>query len=504
VNQSVPAPQLLRALEGLPSARAVPRERFDPSAGAPSEGEPGDDEPAEDYEPPPEEAAEIEAAADATSALPPPSPALEVEPAPPPPPVRLVEEDATSLTTPGFYAEVVSYCAGTIDTLARDRLEGPWRILRATERRLLAQLDAIVGAGPGALHHAVARWIAAPDDPWKAWTGAFVAAAFDGADALAAVAHVIHTLPSTALAQAIVIADALAVADHPHLIVLGRDLLASPHPIARAVGIEVLSQRAALAPEHVALALDDANLPVLRAAIRACELLPAEARDTVVGHLRARCKGPFPAAAWFAARVLTLWGDDDPYKQLLAGDLDAALGPFVAELLVLCGRAADLPRLEACVTRYPMSAARLSTIARFGNPTVWAFLVHHLADEAMGDAAARALTTLFGALVQPLESKNAAAWRRAIAARGLDAGVRYRRGVPWSAEVVAGELESGELAHIEMAPRVDELRARIGLPTEQVKLWSWFPHASASLAAFLSVARARGASYPAGSYRRVG
>jgi hypothetical protein len=197
--------------------------------------------------------------------------------------------------------------------------------------------------------------------------------------------------------------------------------------------------------------------------------------------------------------VLTLWGDRGPYQDLVSGQLEASLGPSAAELFVLRGHREDLPRLQALLSRHPMNAARLSAIARFGDPTVWAFLAHHLADEALGEAAARALTTLFGPLVPADKRLQGAAWRGAIGARSFDPTVRYRRGRPWSPVVVADELESGDLNRVEMEQRIDELRVRAGIEST-ANVWAWFPDAQAGVSAVADEARKRGASVPAGGY----
>jgi hypothetical protein len=78
--------------------------------------------------------------------------------------------------------------------------------------------------------------------------------------------------------------------------------------------------------------------------------------------------------------------------------------------------------------------------------------------------------TLFGPLTTPEQLDDAAAWKRAILARGLDTNVRYRRGEPWSPRVVAAEIELGSLSREDVEARFDELQVRTGL-APVAELW---------------------------------
>ncbi|KYF56235.1 hypothetical protein BE08_32000 [Sorangium cellulosum] len=87
-------------------------------------------------------------------------------------------------------------------------------------------------------------------------------------------------------------------------------------------------------------------------------------------------------------------------------------------------------RIQAWLTRTPVTPVVLSAIGRFGHAGAWAFLVHHLAEEVLSGAAASALEVLFGECVPAAERKLPRAWRAAIGAARLDLDVRYRRGEP--------------------------------------------------------------------------
>src|SRR6185437_7061875 len=123
--------------------------------------------------------------------------------------------------------------------------------------------------------------------------------------------------------------------------------------------------------------------------------------------------------------------------------------------------------------RAPRTRALLSALARFGHPGVWAFLIHQLANEDLVDAAADALTVLFGARLEPESTTDAAAWRDVISRLKPDPGARYRRGVIWRPGLVASECTSGELSRASIELAVDELSVRTRIaPSVDLTLWT--------------------------------
>lgn len=241
---------------------------------------------------------------------------------------------------------------------------------------------------------------------------------------------------------------ALAVVPPPGVEALALDLLEAENPIARAVGLDVLPQRAALDLDRI-VPIHDISAPALvSAAIRALVRVEMGPRpiDRVVhflGH-------PDPDVAWEAARALTLWGASDALRALREGR------PLAAKL--------GARALEALVTHAEVSPDMLDAIGRFGNPLAWSFLLHFLADRELGEAAERALLTLFGSLVPEGVTRDPAAWRDALMDRDFDPAARYRRGEPWTSEALVREHDqSGNTcSQRDVERRIDEFAARTG------------------------------------------
>jgi hypothetical protein len=382
---------------------------------------------------------------------------------------RLVElaGDTSARPRRELHAEVVAACADNIAMLARHRDQRPFWERPENEQALLANMDAI-GASGGHCVRLLVEWWRKQDDPWKTWAAVFALASFSGTDALAAIACELGQVPADAAGHVETAADALLVAPHPHIPELAQDLAASPNPVARAIGIEVLGHKRLLSPELVLWHARDPNLPVLTAALRSSGLL---ARERGVPLLLPFLHHRAPAIVWCAARQLTLWGRLEPYREVRQGRC-LPLGCRALEVLVLCGDASDVDCFDEIVAREPAMPDVLSAVARFGDPSAWAYLLHHLSDPELAGAAARALITLFGPLVPPRAAKDASAWRDGIAARSFEAGVRLRSGRPWHPQALLDESLRGDLDRRELQARLDELAVRAGARIE-VDLTSW-------------------------------
>jgi hypothetical protein len=362
-----------------------------------------------------------------------------------------------------FYASIVSACADRIAMLARHRDERPLGNRPRAEERLLSQIDAILACGPGAIRDLEAYWHARRDDeePYRIWPIVFTLACLDGPKPLLAIERVIESLPESALPRALCAADCITASPHPHWMPLALDLLASPHPLARVVGIEVLSRRQSFAPEQADEHLQDPSPQVIAAAVRALARHPDARLPSP--RISACLASADPTIAAEAARALTLWGSPDAVHALRTG---AALGQVLTpiariEILVLAGSLDDLPLVQSILGRARVTPAVLRATARLGSAGAWSFLLHHLADSDLARVAQEALETVFGDLVPGGKAGRApAVWREAIAERGLDPSIRYRRGRPWSPATVAAECQSGGLPRAEIDRRVDELRAR--------------------------------------------
>jgi hypothetical protein len=392
-------------------------------------------------------------------------------------------------------AGLVEECADTVGMLARHRAERPMKELAENERQLVAQVDAFAISGHECVRSLVAWWQKNADDPWKAWGATFMLACLDGIDVLQAILREVEALPEDALEFVEPIAEALLVAPHPHVPDLARELLGAQSPIARAIAIELLGRRGELAAEELAPCLADAHLAVVAAAARACASLPARHGVSLLAPLSAHHD---PMVAWPSARQLLVWGRPEPYFDVCAGRAQA-LGQHALEVLVYAGNVGDLEVFERVLGRAKASEAQLSAVARFGAPSAWALLVHHLANPELEDAALRALVTLFGERVPLADAKKPAAWRAAIAKARFEPTVRYRRGEPWRPRAVAQELARGDMPRAEMRARLDELAARTST-RPRVDLALWNPEAWGGITEAVTELTKADGHYPPGTW----
>ena len=382
-----------------------------------------------------------------------------------------------------LYEIVAGEAFNAIASAGRDRLLAPLEDRDDMEQRALRQVDALAAAGGRVVHLILSSWTSALElpGPWCSWAAAFALGSLDGADALLALHEGLLRLPAGAFDHAVAAASALAVAPHPDRTDLGRDLLSSSHPVARAVGVDVLGRAQQLAPDDLRRHLLDASVPVMAAAVRAASRMDLETVRPVLGVLERWLDFPHAEVAWPAARALLRWGLKTPLTQVRnGGHLARTLGIRAAEVLIVAGEPGDQARLAEILRGTPPSRATLDALARFGHPGAWAYLAQKLEDEDLVDDAVDALTTLFGSRVSWAERRSVPAWRSAIATAKLDPATRYRRGRPWSPAVVADECRAPSLSAADVNLRLDELvvRARIG---QDVDVDAWWPHLSAAL-----------------------
>jgi hypothetical protein len=391
-------------------------------------------------------------------------------------------EPARTFTLDGFYEDVVRNCCDTAAMLVLDRVEGSWEDALEAEARLLCQLDAVVASGADPLGAVVRWWDGEADDGWSGQAASLLCLAFAGDDALGAVQHGVAAVPPDDAGVALAVAEGILLSEHPGVGELGEALAASFEAVPRAVGLLVTPPD----PGAIAVALTDDESVVRRAAVWAAERLAGEHRDEIAPHLQLALHHE---EAWSAARVLALWGGDEGL-----GVLDA-LGPFAGDMMVLSGRPEDVPALERAIARQPPSPILIDGVARFGSPRLLEWLLGLLSDTALAEPAAEGLAVMLGPLhggraVDPARALDRSAWREAIARIDPSPDRRYRLGRPWAVPVVLEECADGTLSRRAIARRVDELRARLGLP-DPVALWRWHAEAQRELDTFLSAARAR-------------
>lgn len=414
------------------------------------------------------------------SLLGPPSPSSE--------PVRIDEVKAKAVPEEAFLAAVVEGALERIAMLARQRSERPFGERPRIEARLLAQMDAIAEAGATAEEIGAFAEVEGPKDPWMTWAAAFALGSLAGEASMRVLEDLIEGEALDGAEQAVAIAEALVVAPHPGLSVLGRRLLASRSPLSCVVGLELLSRRGLLEGESASGATQHLSPLVAAAAIRA--IARQDRTALAIRQISPSLRRVEREVAWEAARALTRWGDREAYLDVReGGPLASVLGSHGLEILVMAGSLDDVEALTAITRRVPATAEVLDAIARFGHPGSGAYLLHWLSEDGLARAASRSLETLFGPLVGGMDRRHPAAWREALARTETSAGIRYRGGQPWSVETVCAEHTSGELPRREIESRLDELFARTGRSAD-VDLALWGPDARAGLTATATMQRA--------------
>jgi hypothetical protein len=410
---------------------------------------------------------------------------------PDPAPVRLIEERRT-LSRAGYHAAVVEQCLDAIATRARDRTNDPFSQREIAEQRILEATDAILASGGACVATVLSWWRRASDSPsaWCSWAAPFVLGSIEGADALLAVREGLESLAPGAFTHAAQAAEALAIVPHPDLPALAVDLAASAHPVARAVGVDMLARAGQLTVDQLRQQVFDANPPVMMAALEAIGRLPAADAAPLVPLLERWIHFPDPTVAWVVARALLRWQHGRPYEELRSnGPLVPILGGRAVELFALVGSRSDVEPLKKLVGKSARTPALFAALGRFGHPGVAPFLLHHLPDDDLGEHAAAALVTLFGAWVEPEAIQNASAWRSALLREKPDPELRYRKGEVWKPRSLAAECASGELSRAEMEPAIDELllRGRIEWAADLGQWTSGLRPALASLPAATAV-----------------
>lgn len=360
--------------------------------------------------------------------------------------------------------EVVATAADRAGALWRSRQQRGWSSAAEGDGWLLMQLDAIAAAGPAALPALLAHWDQALEAAGAhAVAGVALALGCMGTRApLGALLARVEQLALDDVPRGRAVTDALVDSPHPDLGVFARAALASAHPIARALGVEVLARLHALTPAELDAALAADLAPVAAAAARSVLRLPPEEARVHIGGLH-RCLGAaHPTVAWEAARALTILGLDDALEEVRRGRLQL-LGANAVLLLAMAGDGNDAGVLAQRMAGALVTPAHLEALARYGHAETWAFLLDALEQPELVDAAVAALCFLFGTVVEVDALEVPHAWRSALRSQAFDREVRYRNGAPWSAMRVVEAVHEGALPARWVQQDADELAIRLRL-----------------------------------------
>jgi hypothetical protein len=395
--------------------------------------------------------------------------------------VSVDAERAGAVPFDDVHRDIVVDCLERAAMLGRHRCVRPLVRRARIEERLLSQLDALAVAGVTDAAILAYAEDEGPDDPWAVWAAALTLATTSGTAPLESLFELTCALPEAAREAALLVADALVTSPHSHLEALARDLLDAQEPLARAVGLDVLTRRGWLAPQACVRFLEDSQPAVLATALRAMAHMDPHAAPW--DALRARPYAEDADIAWQAVRTRILLGDSSPYLEVREGGaLAQKLGVFALEVYVLAGAPEDIGPVQRIAQKLPVTPLLLDAVARFGHPAARGYLLGALVHADLAEAAADALATLFGPVVEPERRMDPAVWRTATAAIDTAKSVRFRRGALWSEKVVHAECASLELSSEAVAARLDELHARSGRRTA-IELEAFWPDLRAALAA---------------------
>ncbi|WP_437681540.1 hypothetical protein [Sorangium sp. So ce131] len=388
-------------------------------------------------------------------------------------------------------------------------LGDPFRGALVLERRMLAAIDVIAAIGEPAIEH-VPRLVAdAPvKDPSLAFASAMVLGCVAGRDALAA-AELALLRSDRDRAFIEQVGAAWKLAPHDLLPLALRGLLRDPAPLIRAMAIDVLAYRGlATEDELVAAALDEA--PVAARALHHLGWAPSARLPELIQRALASPDAELREAAWTAMAL-----SDHPHASLaLRAALDDPEGGDAAALLLgVAGDEGDARHLAARALEAPRRGL-IFAVGFAGAASSVPLLIDLLergGDEAAQRAAAYALERITGAglweevavkdeeifvadppepdVGEPRELKlaqlvsdardlpaepapevveqptvDAARWRAFWRERcqGWDLGGRYRRGLPYTPEVVLDELDAGPVTPAERRHLQRELIVRTG------------------------------------------
>jgi uncharacterized protein (TIGR02270 family) len=360
----------------------------------------------------------------------------------------------------------------------------PW------EERLLAQLDALLACGEGALQAGVARVADSEiEDPDALFAVLLALGCVARSSALEDGLRLVRLAGERDRAGIEAAVEAFQVMPHPMTASAVRPLLGDPAPALREFALRVLSHRNALAAPEAAARLDDADPSVVASATAAFATLP---RRDLPGSLTSLLEHPHPAVV--RAALWTLLRHGDVRFRSKATELCRGTSPLKVDALwtlALFGGRSDSPTVREAVHDPPSPDALLAAAA-FGDLALVERFLDLLEDtrEELRAAASSALARLTGGTLQeervvpadasapagpggrafyaePLPPQRVSepsvdrrAWTRwwSDLRPRINQGMRTRWGRPWSPAEVLAEMEHGpgerrhrERLHIELA-----------------------------------------------------
>ncbi len=354
--------------------------------------------------------------------------------------------------TEAYRKQAVKECLDTVAVLRsyREPLEGEtWLTPAASERRLLAQLNAIIALGPPALQQAIALSLDADvPDPGRVFAGLLVVGCVEGRDWLDPARDLFVATVLRGAAEAAAAVEAVSLAPGPELASFLVDLLGHERPQVRAGAVRALAFRGALSEASWHNAMRDGDPTVVAAALSAplgaydrtaCErvLQPLIARRDAESLVRQALRAGLglgldtahdsavqivrdhPSFA-DAARCLAMFGDVGDARHFRG----ALGGPGVR----------DGVRAAAILGSIELVPDLLELLDRTDSPP------------ELGVAAKHALATITGLPFVATADVSQALGLWSLHSQGFERHGRYRHGQPLSLEVLLQSLRTGPAA----------------------------------------------------------
>lgn len=355
--------------------------------------------------------------------------------------------------TADFRRRAVIECLGTLGTLrtAREPLPGEtWLTPLASERRLLAQVDAVVGLGPAALAQVVDLGLD-PDvpDPARVFASLFVLGCVAGPGWLKPLQTLFVAATTRHPEEMSAAIEALSLCPHADLSRALEPLLAHEEARVRAAALRVMSFKGTLGESAWRAALADTSPGVVAAAAWApMPRLPGGVAEAALGPL---LHAPQEQLAVPVLRAGVAQRLRPAYRRV--GELaeDRPGWADALNLLAMFGFASDAERIASAIAS-PAPGPGLRAAGTLGHTALVPDLISALerADLAAADAADARMSLWKIAGIALTDAQDAATARELWDRRAhhFTPHLRYRGGRPFSAAVLVDLLRDGPVQRL--------------------------------------------------------
>jgi len=354
--------------------------------------------------------------------------------------------------TIAYREQAVTECLDTVAVLRsyREPQEGEtWQAPAASERRLLAQVNAIIALGPDALHRAIALSLDADvPDPGRVFAAAFALGCVEGRRWLDPLRRIFVDAAARNSAEAAAAIEALSLCPNAEVVSFLVSLVGDERSGIRASATRVLAFRGALSESQWNDAVADRDRAVVAAALSA----PLHSYDPTA------CGGALQS-------VLERDADSETLTRLalragLTLNLDAAYvrayeivrtdpaWAGVARCLALVGDLSEARVREMLDGPHVLEGVRAAAILGSLDlvPDLLELLDRTDSPPETASASKHGLATITGLDFVSTESAGQALGLWSQHSSGFPSGARYRHGQPWSLDVLMQSLRTGPCA----------------------------------------------------------